>query len=279
MFKRMIKALSKLGSIQINSVSVNNNSIASVSTSSGDVFIGNGCSRWSGVRGNRNLVTNERTCEKFDKIRVTGPVNVKFVKSDQFFVKVTAESNIQDMIKTKVAGHALVIGVEGAISPKRKILVECSSQWLKEVYLFGAGKVNIDFFAGKSLVLYVEGSGEVNAAGEFDDVTARLEGSGDIKIDPLIAESIDLIIEGSGNIFVDGRCSTLTAEVMGSGDIRCGRLEANSAYLSVKGSGDIDAWCKDKLTAKVKGSGDISVKGSPERVNQSVRGSGDIEIS
>ena len=62
----------------------------------------------------------------------------------------------------------------------------------------------------------------------------------------------------------------------GSGDIRAYDLQADFVDAQVSGSADIRVTANEMLKARVSGSGDISYKGNPKKIDTKSSGSGDI---
>jgi hypothetical protein len=88
---------------------------------------------------------------------------------------------------------------------------------------------------------------------------------------------------GSGDISL-GSVDALeaSATLVGSGDVTLGLFRVKDTYLSLKGSGDINADFKEGCGAvecELRGSGDISLKGTVKKFNQHKSGSGDIDIN
>lgn len=106
-----------------------------------------------------------------------------------------------------------------------------------------------------------------------------ISGSGDIAVTNSIKTgSMGLNISGSGNISIPLLIAgTLTAKISGSGDITVSDGKINSEELSISGSGNIktENAICGNSTSKISGSGDISLHAT-ESLNVSISGSGDI---
>jgi hypothetical protein len=154
--------------------------------------------------------------------------------------------------------------------------------------------VNISFDEDDGLTVYVtspdltsirlNGSGDFEAKDQIDTdrMDVILRGSGDIDMKSIICDHCDVELIGSGDISLS-HLDALEASVtlVGSGDISLGLHRARKTQLSLKGSGDINADFREDCEAvecELRGSGDISLKGTVRKFNQHKSGSGDIDF-
>jgi len=75
---------------------------------------------------------------------------------------------------------------------------------------------------------------------------------------------------------LSGSTTDFDVTISGSGDIKAYDLEADNVDATVSGSADIKVTARKMLKARVSGSGDISYKGNPQKVDTKTSGSGDI---
>ena len=83
-------------------------------------------------------------------------------------------------------------------------------------------------------------------------------------------------MSGSGDMDLSGKTNDLDVQVSGSGDIKAYDLDAEFVTAQVSGSADIKVTANQMLKARVSGSGDISYKGNPKKIETKTSGSGDI---
>ena len=76
---------------------------------------------------------------------------------------------------------------------------------------------------------------------------------------------------------LSGKATDFEVSVSGSGDIRAYDLTAEFVDAQVSGSADIKVTANQMLKARVSGSGDITYKGNPKKIDTKSSGSGDIE--
>jgi putative autotransporter adhesin-like protein len=186
-------------------------------------------------------VTQTRTVEPFQRIEVSGSVNVDVVPGDSSDVVVTAGEHVIDRVSTdsshgvlhvSIRDHGIVIGPD----PYDDTHVQVSADSLQGV---------------------------------------RVVGSSDLKLGHVDADELTIEVKGSGDIEAAGTVGNLIATIQGSGDAELTDLEARTGRVSVQGSGDAHVNVSDQLDVTVQGSGDVSYVGRP-RLSQSVAGSGDV---
>ncbi len=217
--------------------------------------------QWGGqkVKGNGEIVSETRSTESYDEVKLVGSMNVKLIAGNEGDIKVEAESNLQEYIITEVRNGSLKISTaEGySLSPKEKILVTVPFQDLNEISVTGSGDLwTLDKIEANKMQIHVTGSGNINLELDVDELEGKITGSGDINL--------------------KGRSITLECSVTGSGDFDADYLVAENVDARVSGSGDIMVYAKNSLKASVYGSGDIVYKGNPEKRDFKSSGSGEI---
>ena len=219
---------------------------------------------WQGTKkisGNGNMVTQTRTTPGYDKISLTGSMDVILIKGREGNLKVEAEENLQQYILTEVSGDKLKISVEKgySLSPSRRydIVITVPFTDIDAVSLTGSGDIR---------------SQDMIAASEF---SISVTGSGNVKL-PVKAESTTASITGSGDIDLEGRAIDFECKVTGSGDISAFDFKAQHVKATVTGSGDIEVYASESLKASTPGSGDITFRGNPKKEDFRTMGSGSI---
>ena len=66
------------------------------------------------------------------------------------------------------------------------------------------------------------------------------------------------------------------ASISGSGKVLAAELETNRCDVRITGSGDVEINVKDELDANITGSGSVSYRGNPKKVNTHSAGSGKV---
>lgn len=214
------------------------------------------------VKGNGNVTTIERSVGEYDAIGLSGWFDVDLVAGTEGEIKLEGESNLLEYIRTEVKNGKLSIKVEKGYNLKPSswedgIRITVPVESVNAIALSGSGDI-----VGKTTI-------------KSNNFKTAMSGSGDITLD-VEASTIDASMSGSGDITLNGSTRDFEATISGSGDIKAYGLEADNVDATVSGSADIKVTANKMLTARVSGSGDISYRGNPEKVDTKASGSGDI---
>ena len=212
------------------------------------------------VRGNGNLITQERSIAGFEGIDSYGSFDITLIPSSTASVKVEAEENLQEYIQTHVSNNRLQVRTKQGynIRPRRDIRIAVSGPVFNAITTNGSGSIR--------------GQGLLNT--NNGNVTLKVAGSGDIEVE-LNASRVESEIAGSGNINVKGTSKEFKGGIYGSGNIRAGNLRTDDSKVTIAGSGNIEIYANDKLDVNVMGSGEVKHRGNAQ-VNASIKGSGSV---
>ncbi len=189
------------------------------------------------VEGSGNLVTEEREVDSFINIDAGGSFDVEVKVGPKVSLKLTFDDNIIKLIDTRVRGKTLYIDTDESYSSHRPCKVEITVPLLESV---------------------------------------SLNGSGDLDIQDVKGELLDCEVNGSGNIVATGEVDELDVDISGSGDVDARRLKARQVQVRIQGSGDVEVFATEDFDGAVYGSGDIKYYGDPKHAHSHVAGSGSI---
>lgn len=213
---------------------------------------------FNSIKGKGETVTETRDLSGFNKISLSINADITYAQDSVYFVEISAQQNVLDVITTKIDGGELKIDSRKWIRKHNGIKIVIHSPDLREVDLDGSGNF--------------ESTGMLTTTG----LELEISGSGNIRINGLTAGNLDADISGSGDISISGGAVTNEeAEVSGSGNIEMDNLTANISKAKISGSGSISVWAVDQLNATISGSGDVKYRGNPV-VNTSISGSGSV---
>ncbi len=213
------------------------------------------------ITGNNKVTKQTRTVENYDRVSVTGMMEVLLISGKEGRIDLEAESNLMEYIETEVSGGHLKISVKKGVNlqPSRNnpIKLVVPFEDLDALALTGSGKIR---------------NSDVIKAQNFK---VSLTGSGDMDLN-LINETLSGSITGSGDVKMRGNTRDFKASVTGSGDFQAYELKADKVDANITGSGDIQITAVNELNGRVSGSGDITYRGNPEKQNFRTSGSGKI---
>jgi hypothetical protein len=214
------------------------------------------------IKGNGDKVTIERSTGNYDDIAVSGWFDVDLVDGKEGELTLEGESNLLEYIITEVKNGKLKIKTENNINLK-------PSDWNNGIRI----TVPVERISAISL----SGSGDIvgKTTLKTETLDTAMSGSGDITLD-IETNTVSASMSGSGDITFSGNTTDFSATISGSGDIKAFDLEADNVDATVSGSADIKVTANKMLKARVSGSGDITYRGNPEKLDTKTSGSGDI---
>lgn len=216
-------------------------------------------------------------------------------------VEIEGDREILEEIETTVDGERLRIGKEGnwfsRNSDSKKITVYVTVPELEGISVSGAGEVigqskiktddlDLNVSGSGSLTLDVEargdveadvsGSGHIDLRGHFESFESDVSGAGRVVLSASIDRSADFGISGSGKIEAKGSADVVKSSISGSGKVLAADLKTNRCEVRISGSGDVEINVTQELDAQISGSGSVSYRGDPKRVNSHSSGSGKV---
>ncbi len=192
------------------------------------------------IKGNGNVVKNERSLTPFSKIATAGSIDLVIAQDGTEKVVVETDENIQDAVITEVEDGSLNIHIKDHVrinSTRLVVFVHCKK--LEAISSGGSGDIKTE------------------TALRSDELKLSHGGSGNFVLD-LDVKKMKLSTAGSGDFDLKGSVGDLVISMAGSGDIDARSLDCEQAKISSAGSGDVHL--KKGTAAKVSsvGSGDVS---------------------
>jgi hypothetical protein len=242
-----------------------------------------------------------RTVDTFTKIsfRTSGTVYVKIGSPQK--VEIEGSSEALEKVKTTVDGGKLSIGPEGKWydwnwGDDNKVVVNITVASIEALSVSGSGNMivqskitsnNLDLNVSGSGSLEAEidaadvdadvsGSGDMELKGKCKNFTTDISGSGGVRLALTVSSEADFDLSGSGKVEASGSAQAVKAEITGSGKIYASNMETDKCTVRISGSGDVEVNVKTELDARISGSGSVSYKGNPARVNADSSGSGKV---
>jgi hypothetical protein len=213
---------------------------------------------FNSIKGKGEKVTETRNLSGFNKISFSIDGDLSYVQDSVYFIEITAQQNVLEVITTEMDGGTLRIDSDKWIRKHNGIKIIVHSPHMYAFDLSGSGNI------------------ESSSAILTSQLDLDISGSGNIALASVQADQLEVKISGSGNITVSGGVATnQKATVSGSGDIDMLGLTANYSDAKISGSGSVTVWVLDQLNANISGSGNVKYKGNP-LVNTSISGSGSV---
>lgn len=178
--------------------------------------------------------------------------------------KITAYVTVPSIEGISVSGSGDVIG-EGRITADDL-----------DLNVSGSGSLTLEFEASDEVQADVSGSGDMNIKGKCAQINSNISGSGKVEMGVTTSGSADFTVSGSGRIVASGAADVVTANISGSGKVLAADLAANRCEVKISGSGDVEINVKNEIDATISGSGTVSYRGNPGKVNSHSSGSGSL---
>lgn len=140
----------------------------------------------------------------------------------------------------------------------------------------GSGSLKIEVQASGEVEADVSGSGELNVKGKGNAFDSDVSGSGRVVMNMNIRNDVSFEISGSGKIQAQGNADVVKTSISGSGKVLGADLQVNRCDVRISGSGDVEISVKDQLDANISGSGSVSYRGNPGKINSHSSGSGRV---
>ena len=222
------------------------------------VLLASACGLINVTNGSGTLTTETRGVSGFTRIDMRTAAKVVLTIGDAEEVTVTADDNLQTLIRTTVENGWLVIDNPDNqnYKPSTPIVVEITIPVLSEITLSGAGDI-------------------IASGVDTDSLVVNLRGAGNITITGLNAASLAVNINGAGDLLMTGRVNEQVVTISGAGDYQAAELSSTDAVITVSGAGNAFVSVNGTLGANISGAGDITYGGSPT-VTQNITGAGSV---
>jgi hypothetical protein len=209
-----------------------------------------------GERGNGNIQNQDRkVTENFTVIKASEGLDVFVTQASQASIKVEADENVINLIKTDIKNGVLKIHTDQNIG-----------RATKSVYISLPKITKLTASSGADLI----GKSEIKS--DYLEIDASSGADIVVQID---ANEVDLDASSGSDIRVSGTVKRLTADASSGSDIKAGDLIAINGKASASSGADILLYVTQNLTANASSGSDIKYIGNPKSVskNKSVSGS------
>ncbi len=177
-----------------------------------------GCRPW-GIKGNGNVIVEERNITSFNKVSVSGIFHVKIVSGKDFGVKIRAEENLMKYIETFKEGKTLYIETKRHLSPKKKMQVKITMPELLSIESSGVNKILAKNIETEKLDIDLSGAGEIKLVGRVDKLNADISGASELNAIKLKCSEVNIDISGASHAIVNAR-EALFVDASGASSVK-----------------------------------------------------------
>lgn len=211
------------------------------------------------VKGSGNVVSETREIEAFSKLKISGIFDVYLLQGDKEGVRVEADDNLLEFIKTEMNGDELSLFSDCSVSIKKstKMAVYVTVKELKYINSHGIGDVQSEnALKGGKLSIENSAVGDLNLQLEY--------------------ESLEMNYNGVGDILLKGKANNVEIDCSGVGDISAFELITRTMDLDHSGVGDTKVYANESISVDFTGVGNVTYKGDPKTKNIEKNGIGSV---
>jgi hypothetical protein len=214
---------------------------------------------------------------RITSVDLDGPIDLTLRQGAIPSLTVRGEKRLLGNVETIQSGETLEIATKGMLLHHRKPLqVVLVLPSLDSVSINGSGESTVNGFIGDKADVQLHGSGHLKFNGRYRQVSAGIHGSGDVELNGGSSEKVVVEVVGSGQMTVVGSTDEFKAEQTGSGDLNARHLAAKDVNVELMGSGTSIVQASEAAAISLRGSGDVTIYGSPSQRSVSRTGSGDV---
>lgn len=236
------------------------------------------------LKGNKEVVSENRNISEFNKIEVIDNVEVLLVYNSNQEVVVETDSNLQEAIETEVSNGTLTIKTNAKILRKKelKIHIRVNSE-LTELYAYNRAKVSSkNSLSIDSLTINAFDNADFDL--KLNSKLVRISGkrSSDIKIQALCEEVMIWTEEAStvkatidtdfmnvncldrSSITMEGTCDTFEIESMGNSAFKGRAFVTQTAMVNAAHSSDVYVNAVKNIDLQVKNSAEVYLYSDPK---------------
>jgi hypothetical protein len=198
------------------------------------------------VKGNGNILTENRQVSGFDRISVAGAGKIVLVKAEEESLSIETDENLLPLIQSSVRGGCLHLGPENvSMSPSRSIHYILKYKHLNALTCSGA--------------IHAEGS-QI----ESESLDLRLSGASSVKVLDLKTDRLMADISGATHVEIGGKAREQKVGLSGASKYQAGNLDSETVRLDCSGASSVTLWVRNHLTAHLSGASSLDYFGAPQ---------------
>ena len=208
--------------------------------------------------------TEIRNVKNFDEIEVSTGIDLYITMGNSESVKVVADDDIIEKVKTEVRGKTLHIYMK-------------NNNWLN-IFNWSGNKTRRAYVTLRDLKRINASSGsDVESENTLEGETLDIEVSSgsDVKLD-VIYKEISLKSSSGSDARLSGKAKTFRANASSGSDIKARELQSSVCVVNVSSGSDATVSVSDELHANASSGGDVRYYGNPTVVDIDESSGGDV---
>lgn len=198
------------------------------------------------VKGNKNVVKEERSIPSFSELNVGGAFNVYFTHADDISLMIEADENLMENIKTEVNDGELRITSKN-IKNAKALNIYLSGPEIENLNVSGAATFeSMNTITVDELAIRASGASEIEMQLDVDQLKTKASGAASVKL--------------SGNAFYH------EIDASGASDVKAYDLVTSTTHAEAGGAAHVRINATKEVTSSKSGAGSISVTGNPGKI-------------
>lgn len=196
------------------------------------------------LRGSGEIKSQHRNVSNIKGIQVSGGFVVELTQGNNEGVRLEAQENLLDNIKTEVRNGVLHIYNDKGVSTSKSMKAYVTLKSLESISISGGVKV-----VGNS---------------SFKSPGLKLEMSGGSNLKLTIAtEQIKGNLSGASKVELLGKAGEVNMQLSGASKLEASELEAQQVQVNASGASNVKVFAKEGLDINASGASSVYYKGSP----------------
>lgn len=234
------------------------------------------------IKGNRSVIEVSERLTAFNSIEVIDDLDITLRRASDPGYSITADDNLIDVLKIRVADSTLVISSFYQITAKKKLEITIDYEHLKSITLRDGEVKSIDKISSEELVIHTLGSSktdlsvdantvhiqmEDNSSGRFNVMTDSLQIRLNKKADASIytdAYKNYLEMEGNSSLSLEGTSDLFSIQLTDNANLKAQDLDAREVTAILEASSNARVFSSTSLELSQSGSSRCYLYGDPK---------------
>ncbi len=209
------------------------------------------------ITGNRDVVTETREVKNFEHLKVSTGLKVYITFGVELSLKVEADKNLHEIIKTEVDNGRLKVFTEENIRKAKAKNIYITVPELRSIGVSSAGTV-----LSKNIL-------------KTDEIEIKVSSAGKLELQ-VEAKNLDVEVSSSGKVILSGKVEDLDVNVSSAGKLEAFDLISQSCKVNASSAGHVSVNVEQKLNAQASSAGSITYKGDPTNKNVEKSSAGSV---
>jgi hypothetical protein len=214
--------------------------------------------RFNCVHGSGHMVSDDRKVSDFSKISISGDYKVVLKQDSSMSLKITADDNLIQYIKTEVSGDRLRIYSKRNLCNNGQLTINIGIRNLEELKASGA--------------VEVESDGNIRT----QDLHFKLSGATKITMN-LNAANVTTSSSGATELNLKGQATSHDIDLSGVGHVYAFDFVVGSCDIQTSGAGHCEVNVLNSLSVHSSGASEVRYRGNPSNVTNDKSGASSVE--